>query len=102
VDSPLGASELRELERFPVAADAAEAGSLTAPMPGVVRVVRVRAGGRVRAGDVLLVLEAMKMEHDVVAGADGRVVELDAQEGQQVDAGQVLAVLEEDEGGAAG
>jgi acetyl/propionyl-CoA carboxylase alpha subunit len=101
VDSALGASELRELERFPVAADAAEAGSLTAPMPGVVRVVRVRAGDLVRAGDVLLVLEAMKMEHDVVAGADGRVLELDAQEGQQVDAGQILAVLAEDEGGAA-
>ncbi len=97
VDGPLGASELREVERFPVGEAEAEAGSLKAPMPGMVRVVRVREGDRVQAGDVLLVLEAMKMEHEVVAGSPGRVVQLAAREGEQVEAGQVLAVLEDDE-----
>ncbi len=96
VDSALGATELRELERFPLAETAADPGSLTAPMPGVVRIVRVREGERVERGDVLLVLEAMKMEHDVVASSSGRVARLNAREGDQVDAGQVLVVIEAD------
>jgi propionyl-CoA carboxylase alpha chain len=102
VDSWLGATALRELERFPLAEVATDPGSLTAPMPGVVRVVRVQEGEVVRRGDVLLVLEAMKMEHEVVAGVAGRVTQLLAREGDQVDADQVLVVIEEDEGAGAG
>ncbi len=101
VDSPLGASELRELERFPVVEEAAAPGSLVSPMPGVVRKVLVRVGDRVGAGAVLLVLEAMKMEQNVTAPAAGRVVELAAREGDQVEAGRVLAVIEEEGGGEA-
>jgi propionyl-CoA carboxylase alpha chain len=102
VDSPLGASELQELERFPVVEEGAAPGSLVSPMPGVVRKVWVRVGDRVAAGAVLLVLEAMKMEQDVTAPAAGRVVELAAREGDQVEAGRVLAVIEEDEAGGPG
>jgi biotin carboxyl carrier protein len=51
---------------------------------------------------VLLVLEAMKMEQDVTAPAAGRVVELAAREGDQVEAGRVLAVIGEDEARGAG
>jgi acetyl/propionyl-CoA carboxylase alpha subunit len=101
VDSGLGATVLRELERFPLAEASVDPGSLTAPMPGVVRVVRVQEGEAVREGDVLLVLEAMKMEHEVLAGAAGRVTQLLAREGDQVDADQVLVVIEEDEGAGA-
>jgi acetyl/propionyl-CoA carboxylase alpha subunit len=94
VDSPLGASGLREVGRFPVPEEAAAPGSLVSPMPGVVRKVLVRVGDRVEAGTVLLVLEAMKMEQAVIAPGAGRVAALAAREGDQVEAGRVLAVIE--------
>jgi biotin carboxyl carrier protein len=96
VDGPLGASELRELPRFPEAGEEEAAGSLAAPLPGVVADVRVAPGDRVEAGEVLLVLVAMKMEHAVRAPAAGKVAELRARVGDQVEAGQVLAVIEEE------
>jgi propionyl-CoA carboxylase alpha chain len=96
VDGPLGASELRELPRFPETGEAEAAGSLAAPLPGVVADVRVAPGDRVEAGDVLLVLVAMKMEHAVRAPAAGKVAELRARVGDQVEAGHVLAVIEEE------
>jgi biotin carboxyl carrier protein len=95
VDSPLGASDLHELERFPESGEASAPGSLVSPMPGVVRRVLARVGDRVAAGAVLLVIEAMKMEQSVTAPCAGRVVELAAREGDQVEAGRVLAVIEE-------
>jgi propionyl-CoA carboxylase alpha chain len=63
-------------------------------MPGAVLRVAVEPGQAVTAGDVVLVLEAMKMEHPVTAPADGVVAELAVGVGSQVDAGQVLAVVE--------
>jgi acetyl/propionyl-CoA carboxylase alpha subunit len=94
IDSPLGASELQELPRFPEPAPSEAAGSLAAPMPGLVTQVRVAVGDRVEAGQVLLVLEAMKMEQPVRAPAAGRIAELRAAEGEQVEAGRILAVIE--------
>jgi propionyl-CoA carboxylase alpha chain len=94
VDSPLGHSALREVSRFPeVAADATDNGSLRAPLPG--RILRVAAdpGSDVEEGALLVVLEAMKMEHQVTAPRRGRLSEVRVREGQQVDAGTVLAVL---------
>ncbi len=64
-------------------------------MPGTVLRVDVRAGDVVAAGDTLVVLEAMKMEHAVKALAGGTVTELLVTAGQQVEAGAVLAVVEE-------
>jgi acetyl/propionyl-CoA carboxylase alpha subunit len=94
VDSPLGHSVLREEPRFPEAPEVAAQGSLRAPMPG--RVLRLGAvpGADVEAGTVLVVLEAMKMEHQITAPHAGRLVEVCVQEGQQVEAGVVLAVLD--------
>jgi propionyl-CoA carboxylase alpha chain len=94
VDSSLGHTALREIERFPVAEDAAAAGSLRAPLPG--RVVRVdaRVGETVQAGATLAILEAMKMEHRVAAPHAGRVSAVRVREGEQVEAGTVLAVVE--------
>jgi propionyl-CoA carboxylase alpha chain len=65
-------------------------------MPGVVATLAVRVGDRVEAGAELLVLEAMKMRHRVVAATGGVVAELRVTQGQQVHAGAVLAVLEEE------
>ena len=101
VDGPLGDSELRPLERFSEPGEEAAAGSLMAPMPGVVRDVRVAVGQRVEMGDVLLVLEAMKMEQAIRAPAAGRVTEVRARTGDQVEAGMVLAVIEEEEAAGA-
>jgi biotin carboxyl carrier protein len=66
--------------------------------------VAVEEGARVEAGQVLVVLEAMKMEHAVNAGASGTVVRLGVDEGDQVVTGQVLVVVEADgeAGGGAG
>ncbi len=67
--------------------------TLTAPMPGRVSHVAVRAGDRVRAGDPLVVIEAMKMENEFRAAADGTVAEVRVVPGQAVNAGDVLVVL---------
>ena len=93
VDASSGSSRLREADRFPAPGAGLTAGSLTAPMPGTVVRVDAEKGASVRAGDVLLVLEAMKMEHVVRAPADGQVDEVHVQAGQQVDAGAVLVVV---------
>jgi acetyl/propionyl-CoA carboxylase alpha subunit len=96
VDSALGSSTYRVLPRFADPASALAAGSLTAPMPGAVVRVLVEPGAHVAAGQTLVVLEAMKMEHTVTAPADGVVVQVLVQAGQQVEAGSVLAVVEEE------
>ncbi len=71
-------------------------GAITSPMPGTVLDVRVAVGDRVAAGDVLGVMEAMKMEHALKAPFDGTVIEVDGVAGGQVALGAVLFVVEED------
>jgi acetyl/propionyl-CoA carboxylase alpha subunit len=68
--------------------------TLTAPLPGRVTHVAVRAGDRVGPGDTLLVIEAMKMENEFKAVAAGRVAEIRVEVGQAVNAGDVLLVLD--------
>ncbi|WP_420033786.1 biotin carboxylase N-terminal domain-containing protein [Streptomyces sp. cg28] len=75
-------------------AGSAGAGSLTAPMPGTVTVVKVAVGDEVTAGQSLLVVEAMKMEHVIAAPHAGTVTELDVSPGTTVAMDQVLAVVE--------
>jgi propionyl-CoA carboxylase alpha chain len=93
VDGPDGATVLTELPRFADPSAVPRGGSLLAPMPGLVVRVLAEAGAAVSAGQPLVVLEAMKMEHTVAAPSDGLLAELRAGAGQQVDAGQVLAVV---------
>ncbi|ORT61655.1 acetyl/propionyl/methylcrotonyl-CoA carboxylase subunit alpha [Streptomyces sp. CB03238] len=71
----------------------AGADSLTAPMPGTVTVVKVAVGDEVTAGQGLVVVEAMKMEHVISAPHDGTVAELDVTPGTTVAMDQVLAVV---------
>ena len=72
-------------------------GSLVAPMPGVVLEIRVSNGDTVSAGDTLLTLEAMKMEHHVKAPYNGTVTEILVSENQQLDNGVPLLVINPDE-----
>ncbi len=69
-------------------------GAITSPIPGRVVALKVKAGDRVREGDVLLVIEAMKMENEIRAPRDGRVKEVMVQEGSSVSVGQPLLVLD--------
>jgi 3-methylcrotonyl-CoA carboxylase alpha subunit len=85
------------LETEPLSARKGKAGAsdgvVGSPMPGTVLLLKVAAGDHVKAGQPLLVVEAMKMEHTVVAPIDGAVAELAVHAGQQVRLGQRLAVV---------
>ena len=67
--------------------------TLKAPLPGKISRVAVRPGDAVKAGDTLLVIEAMKMENEFRAGAAGTVAEVRVEAGQAVNAGDVLIVM---------
>ena len=87
------ADPLRELAGDDAGA-AAAAAEVRARIPGRVVEVRVSAGDLVSSGDTLLVLEAMKMQNEIQAESDARVVAVDCQRGQAVDTGAVLVRLE--------
>ncbi|MFI1440160.1 acetyl/propionyl/methylcrotonyl-CoA carboxylase subunit alpha [Streptomyces fructofermentans] len=95
----VNATALTALPRFPEPEADHAPGSLLAPMPGtVVRVADgLAAGVSVRAGDPLIWLEAMKMEHRISAPATGTLTALHAVPGRQVDVGTLLAVVEHEE-----
>ncbi len=97
VDWPGGHVRLGRVPRFTDPADAVASGSLLAPMPGTVVSVAVAVGDAVSAGQPVLVLEAMKMQHTVSAPHAGTVTEIDVRPGTQVASGEVLAVVEEKE-----
>jgi propionyl-CoA carboxylase alpha chain len=96
VDGPEGAADLAELPRFPLPEAETPRGSLVAPLPAVVGRVAVSPGAKVDAGDLLLTLEAMKLEHPVLAPHSGTVADLAVRVGQQVDVGTVLATISPD------
>lgn len=98
VDGPDGSFSFVPVPRFVDPADHVAEGSLLAPMPAAVTQVAVEAGQSVAKGDVIVVLEAMKMQHTLTAPADGVVAELNVSVGQQVESGAVLAVLETESG----
>jgi len=92
VDSARGSASYRAVPRFVDPSEQVSPGSLLAPMPGTVIGVPLESGAAVSAGDTLIVLEAMKMQHSIKSPADG-VVDVAVQVGQQVSAGDVLAVV---------
>jgi propionyl-CoA carboxylase alpha chain len=91
VDSARGPVHLVALPRFPEPGSAVEKGSLVAPMPGNVIRIGAAVGDTVTAGQPLIWLEAMKMEHTITAPADGVLAELNVDTGHQVEVGAVLA-----------
>lgn len=97
VDSALGSTTLSEVERFADPGTITEAGSLVAPMPSAVVRIEVIEGAQVTVGTPIVVLEAMKMEHTVRAATDGVVVGISVMAGDQVESGQVLAIVQGNE-----
>jgi propionyl-CoA carboxylase alpha chain len=93
--TPSGRVAVHERSRFPAAALEEVAGATLAPMPGAVVTVAVEPGQTVSKGDLLVTVEAMKMEHRVTAPFDGVVGDVRVAPGQQVDADAVLVVVEE-------
>ena len=77
----------------PAAPAAAGAVTVTSPMPGTILDVKVAAGQAVKKGDVLMILEAMKMENEIVAAADGTVSSVNVTKGATVESGAVLCTL---------
>jgi propionyl-CoA carboxylase alpha chain len=98
IDSPLGATHLVLQPRFPDPDSGVAKGSLLAPMPGSVVRVGAAVGDAVKAGQPLIWLEAMKMEHTIAAPEAGVLTELNVQPGQQVDVGAILALVAVPEG----
>ena len=76
-----------------VAPVSAEGTQIKAPMPGTILAVKKNVGEAVKAGDVIVVLEAMKMENDIVAPCDGTVKSINAPKGTNVNTDDVLAVI---------
>jgi propionyl-CoA carboxylase alpha chain len=97
VDGPDGSSTLTAVARFPLPGSQLDPGSLVAPLPGTVARVHVAEGDQVSAGDVLVAIEAMKMEHEIRAGHGGVVAEVAVAAGDQVEAGRLLVVINESE-----
>ena len=74
-------------------AAAADGQKVLSPMPGTILSVNVSVGSAVKAGEVILILEAMKMENDIVAPQDGTVASINVTAGQSVESGAVLATM---------
>ncbi len=97
VHSTLGSCDFIKLPRFPIRHSEELAGGCVAPMTGIIREVKVSVGDKVSEGSLLLVLEAMKMEQQLLAHGDGVVSEVRVEVGQMVDPDDVLIVVEADE-----
>ena len=90
--------EFRELPRYPISSSDDFGGGLVAPMPGAILSIDIKPGDSVKKGDVLVILEAMKMEHRITAPRDGIVGSVQAEVGEQVENEQLLVTLEDEEG----
>lgn len=96
--APAAAPKAAPKAAAPKAAPKAAAGAagsviVSAPMPGKILAVKASAGQAVKKGEVLLVLEAMKMENEIVAPQDGTIASINVATGDSVEAGQTLATL---------
>lgn len=80
----------------PAPAAAAPAGGeqVTSPMPGTILDVKVAQGAAVKKGDVLMILEAMKMENEIMCPCDGKVASIHASKGTAVESGTLLCVIQ--------
>ncbi|HPF88877.1 MAG TPA: biotin/lipoyl-binding protein [Candidatus Limiplasma sp.] len=97
VSAPVAAPAAAPAAPAPAAAAApaaiAEGAKVTSPMPGTILDVKCTTGAAVKKGDVLLILEAMKMENEIVSPADGTVKQVAVEKGASVGSGDVLVVI---------
>ena len=96
VEDISGAAPVAAPAAAPVAAPvSAPAGSeqVTSPMPGNILAVNVAAGDTVRKGQVLMILEAMKMENEIMCPCDGKIVSVSVTKGATVESGTLLCVI---------
>ena len=77
----------------PAAAPVAGGEKVSAPMPGTILDVRVSSGQAVKKGDILFILEAMKMENEIMAPCDGTIASVSVTKGAAVDSGALLCVI---------
>ncbi|MDC3323145.1 biotin/lipoyl-binding protein [Gammaproteobacteria bacterium] len=94
VHMPWGNAVLEILPRFILPGSEVEAGGLIAPMPGKVIDLKVKVGSKVKKGDTLVILEAMKMEHQVKASEDGKVTKLLVKKDEQLENGALLMIVD--------
>ncbi len=94
VHGPWGDALFKILPRFTLPGSEQQAGGLVAPMPGKVIDLKVKVGSKVKKGDTLVILEAMKMEHQVKASEDGKVTKVLIKKDDQLENGALLMVVE--------
>ena len=94
INMPFGDVNASVLPRFKEPGNDVPEGSLIAPMPGKVIDVKVKKGSKVKAGDILVIIEAMKMEHAIKATETGKIAKVMIKLNDQVDNGATLLVLE--------
>jgi len=94
VNMPFGDVNLELIPKFHIPEEKIIEGSLVAPMPGKVIDLKVKKGSKVKSGDTLVILEAMKMEQSIKASKDGVIDEVFISKGDQVENGAVLMVME--------
>ena len=94
VHGPWGDALFKILPRFTLPGSEAQAGGLIAPMPGKVVDLKVKTGSKVNKGDTLVILEAMKMEHQVKAPEDGKITKVLIKKDDQLENGALLMVLD--------
>ena len=78
----------------PAAAAPAGGEKVTSPMPGTILDVKVAQGAAVKKGDVLMILEAMKMENEIMCPCDGKVASINTSKGAAVESGTLLCVIQ--------